>query len=372
MPFIKRLFSYLSGRSHFNLRSTVAQRLIVTVLGCCHVLLLCIFFVYNIYIMVVVNIFSIATYLISYIIAKKEHGIALFRIIFCEIMIHLIMASICVGPGCGFELYCMAMVPISYYRRYSLSQHESHYNESVNNPFIHSIISVVVYICLLAHSQFYNPIYTLGTLSLRNKIYAINFIIVMAALIAFMSTFVAQAFMLESKLKAQNLLLEKLSHTDSLTGLYNRRSINECFNTCITDNIEFSVIMSDIDDFKIINDNHGHEFGDNVLELVAKIFTENTRANDTVCRWGGEEILVLLPDCPLIAARRAAEDIRNKINETSITNRGQTINFTMTFGLAHSSEADGPENVIHLADKRLYSGKDHGKNCIISNDLSFK
>lgn len=364
MKYIVNIYEYLSGRSHFNLHLSSVQKLIQLILGLCHAFLLVLFYIYSIHIMIIVNILSIITYTIAYYISKHGYILTFFEIVYYEITIHLILVYICVGSKCGFELYCIAMVPISYYCKYTLSQHNNTLADRFN-PFIHSVFSIIVYILLQIYCFYHSPLYTFGTEMLQHRIYDINLILVTATIIAFMSTFITQALRLESKLKAQNNKLEKLSYTDSLTGLYNRRSIDEYFNACISDNKEFAVIMSDIDDFKKINDIYGHEFGDSVLELVADIFNKNTRADDIVCRWGGEEILALLPNSNIKTACSIAESIRSAINESRLTNRGQTIRFTMTFGIAHSNQAKSTDDIIHLADKRLYHGKKIGKNCIV-------
>ena len=164
----------------------------------------------------------------------------------------------------------------------------------------------------------------------------------------------------------KNSMLDSLARTDELTGLNNRRAVMEFINLPIEKTGKYSVIMADIDDFKKINDTYGHDEGDKVLVSLAEIFRENVRNSDIVCRWGGEEILVILMKCCLDDAQKIAEKIRNAINsENLIQIDGTDAKVTMTFGIAYADHVGG-QDVIKAADHNLYQGKNNGKNCIVA------
>jgi len=164
----------------------------------------------------------------------------------------------------------------------------------------------------------------------------------------------------------KNSMLDSLARTDELTGLNNRRAVMEFINLPIEKTGRYSVIMADIDDFKKINDTYGHDEGDNVLVNLAEIFRENVRNSDIVCRWGGEEILVILMKCSLDDAQRIAEKIRNAINsENLIQIDGTGVKVTMTFGIAYADHRGG-QDIIKAADHNLYQGKNNGKNCVVA------
>ena len=168
----------------------------------------------------------------------------------------------------------------------------------------------------------------------------------------------------------KNKKLEVLSTQDALTGLSNRRSINENYKKILVENNSFSVILGDIDDFKHINDTYGHSYGDSVLKAVANVFKVSVRDADTVCRWGGEEILVLLPRCNKETAASIAERIAEGIRNISIKYYDdEIIKVTMTFGVASSDEERDIKGITKKADDRLYYGKKHGKNCVIKEDI---
>ncbi len=118
-----------------------------------------------------------------------------------------------------------------------------------------------------------------------------------------------------------NRKLEELSIKDDLTGLYNRRKMDQELEKCLyiweRYNRPFSIIIIDIDDFKKINDTYGHLIGDMVLEKISKIIRENIRKSDIASRWGGEEFLILLPETNLQNATLVAEAFRRKIEEAN-------------------------------------------------------
>lgn len=154
---------------------------------------------------------------------------------------------------------------------------------------------------------------------------------------------------------------------DPLTGLYNRRYLNETLAREITrverENNSLSVIMSDIDHFKMINDTYGHPVGDKFLMEIASLMKKHTRDSDIVCRYGGEEFLLVFPGTALASAARRAEEIRQQCAEIIIQHEGIDLNVTMSLGVAtyptHGKEA---EEIIIKADKALYQSKQSGRN----------
>jgi diguanylate cyclase (GGDEF)-like protein len=163
--------------------------------------------------------------------------------------------------------------------------------------------------------------------------------------------------------------METLARTDPLTGLSNRRDFIEKLQFEITrferTQIPFSIILCDIDDFKLVNDQYGHDSGDYVLAGIADIIKSTVRKQDIVGRWGGEEFILLLPDARLGGGKRAAEDIRKNIESKSFHINNYTFSITMTFGVSQYDRAMDMESCIKKADEALYSGKGIGKNRVI-------
>jgi len=160
--------------------------------------------------------------------------------------------------------------------------------------------------------------------------------------------------------------LEVLANTDKLTGLYNR----QVFDTHLEQNIyesrrnitPLSLILLDIDHFKTINDNLGHITGDLVLRTIANNLKMRCRSIDILCRWGGEEFVILLKNCRLDEARKIADDIRKHIDNTPISNTGGPINVTISAGIAELKVADTKDSLLNRADQALYHAKKSGRN----------
>lgn len=173
---------------------------------------------------------------------------------------------------------------------------------------------------------------------------------------------------MEGKLIEYNNQLEKQANTDALTGLFNRRKAIDCINAMIKNNgnnQNICLCICDIDFFKKVNDNYGHDFGDIVLKRISEVFREEMQGKNMVARWGGEEFLLLFPDCNGDEACIKLEKIRSRIKETKINNRDVTVSITMTFGLAEYNFKGGLDATLKEADQKLYIGKDRGRDIII-------
>ncbi|MAK55503.1 MAG: diguanylate cyclase [Pusillimonas sp.] len=161
--------------------------------------------------------------------------------------------------------------------------------------------------------------------------------------------------------------LNETAQTDPLTGLLNRRGLTEAVNMLTQNQHTFSVIAIDIDYFKKVNDTYGHDIGDAVLKHLAKIMKTYSRHEDILCRNGGEEFLILLPDATLDHATQAAERLRvNIANQTDIPGVGR---LTVSLGVARWT-AESNESVdvtLKRADEALYKAKANGRNRVEAN-----
>lgn len=164
--------------------------------------------------------------------------------------------------------------------------------------------------------------------------------------------------------RAKNLL-ERLSVTDALTGIYNRLHFNRELENEIAQaklrSAEFSMIMFDIDHFKRVNDTYGHDVGDMVLKEVVKIVKEQVRATDVFARWGGEEFIIMAKNTPLRHAKRLAERIRLAIEQNDFEKVGH---ITCSFGISVLTSEDSESSVAKRADEALYEAKQSGRNCV--------
>ena len=161
-------------------------------------------------------------------------------------------------------------------------------------------------------------------------------------------------------------LAERRAASDALTGLPNRRAADEAIKRMAAHAgrsvSPLSVVLLDLDHFKLVNDLHGHERGDKTLAAVGQLLTANVRASDFAARYGGEEFLLLLPDTDRGGAVEVAEKLRQSIERAEIREVGTV---TASFGIATMpDDAVEPENLIRKADRALYVAKAHGRNRI--------
>lgn len=171
----------------------------------------------------------------------------------------------------------------------------------------------------------------------------------------------------ENKLMKYNDQLKKEASTDQLTGLNNRRKAREYLTRLKKEEVStaVSVAMGDIDFFKKVNDTYGHDAGDEVLKFVAKTMVDNCRTTAFISRWGGEEFLLIFPDCNGDQAFIILERLRNKIQKETIVVGDNKIKITMTFGLTEYNYSKDEELAIKEADEKLYIGKSNGRNQVV-------
>ena len=170
----------------------------------------------------------------------------------------------------------------------------------------------------------------------------------------------------KKELQWANQQLHAMATTDPLTGMMNRRRMldfldYEAARMKRTDN-SYSVLMCDIDHFKLVNDTYGHETGDVILKKVAAALMEEVREQDKAARWGGEEFLLLLPDTAGEGAVTLAEKLRLAVASLETEANGESLRVTMTFGAAVSNKNIDFDEAIRRADAALYQGKEGGRN----------
>jgi len=168
------------------------------------------------------------------------------------------------------------------------------------------------------------------------------------------------------KLEKANKQLEVISRKDPLTSISNRRDILEKINHEAIrherNKKAFSLVMGDLDHFKLVNDKHGHDCGDDLLIKIASTIVSSIRKQDIVGRWGGEEFLLLLPETNLEGGRITAEKVRKKIEQSDFIYNDNIVPITITFGVSEYSNNKGVELCIKEADTALYKGKSTGRN----------
>ncbi|MEA3290293.1 MAG: GGDEF domain-containing protein, partial [Campylobacterota bacterium] len=163
--------------------------------------------------------------------------------------------------------------------------------------------------------------------------------------------------------------LKLLASTDPMTKLYNRRYFSKIAEDILDlsrrDKKELSLIMVDIDKFKTINDTYGHAIGDDVIIKFADILKQEQRESDIICRFGGEEFVILLPETNMDGARIVAQKIREKTEQTIIkTDTIKDLTFTVSLGVSivDIEKENNIEEALGRADEALYEAKGNGRN----------
>jgi diguanylate cyclase (GGDEF)-like protein len=170
--------------------------------------------------------------------------------------------------------------------------------------------------------------------------------------------------------------LEHQSIRDSLTNLFNRHfmeiALDREFRRAVRQQKSVAVLMLDVDHFKQFNDTFGHEAGDIVLREVAETLRQNVRNEDIVCRYGGEEFVIILPEISEEDALERAELVRQMVSEMRVRYHGDALReITISIGVAlYPQNADSYEQIMRIADRALYQAKHQGRNCVILADQS--
>jgi diguanylate cyclase (GGDEF)-like protein len=156
--------------------------------------------------------------------------------------------------------------------------------------------------------------------------------------------------------------------TDSLTGLLNRRSLEQRVGILRQQRVPFAVVMADLDHFKRLNDTYGHETGDRALRLFAQTLAGSFRSQDLVCRHGGEEFAVILPTCPSQQAYESLRLVQSRLAKAVVS--AGLPKLTASFGVVEAGESEELAAALHRADVALFQAKGDGRDRIVIHDQS--
>lgn len=319
---------------------------------CVHVFNAVLFHIIAIPFFTVLNCISATFYTIILIGWRKESNFQVIMIYF-EILIFSLISDLCTAGQFCYIYFVLGMISVIYYLLAERTKHR-HLLQSIGVLF--AIIICVcknLNVCLL-------PNVTDLVNANKNLISLVNLIITLFTL-----TYVSTLYLVELNITREKLTYN--SNHDTLTGLYNRRFFESTISQRYKEysNI-YSIAMIDIDDFKKVNDTYGHDAGDKVLEMLSDCLNTNIPKNALAIRWGGEEFIVYMPNTTTEEAVKILETICNDIRSRTVEANNAKIKVTATVGIHSDSDASKYENVINIADERLYKGKHSGKNCIIS------
>lgn len=292
------------------------------------------------------NVLSIAMYIAAYTLLRQRRNILALWLLCVEVIVHVTLATLMAGWSCGFHYYLLMFIPaivvIGSWRR------------SIG-PLVALFLG---YLGLRAVAGAWGPLVPMSASALR-LLGAYN----MAVFFAMVSYAARFYYQLERESKRK---LRELATRDVLTGLFNRRHLTDLTLSEITrsrlSGQTLSMVLADIDDFKRINDSHGHEAGDLVLTQASDAFRNACRTQDIIARWGGEEFLFVLPDTGPDGAVAFAERLCGLIAEMLVDHAGKTFTVTLSMGVAILELGENMDAAIGRADVALYQSKADGRN----------
>lgn len=358
---VNKLKDVLTGKTQITNRFKFHA--LIASIASVHILLLIIFAVYRIMPLFYFNLCSVLAYAACFWLmwGEREHYLTIYLIGYTEIIMHSFAATICLGWQFGFAQYSIAIVPVGFYICYTLDNRQKRFTIAT----VSAVFSAVAFLACKFLSFFWEPLFEIDNPVLELSLYVFNSLCTFVFLILFSLIFVFEMKLSSHQLKHQNAILDKLASTDPLTGLYNRRSMDVFLNQAVESASDFGLIMCDIDNFKKVNDTYGHDFGDVVLRGVARITAEQVKGHGHVCRWGGEEILILLNNTSEESAFRIAENIRRNVANRVFELNDKWIHCSLTLGVALHDGKEPVEETITRADYNLYCGKRNGKNAVV-------
>jgi len=270
--------------------------------------------------------------------------------------------------------------------------HATYLNNILDNSFIKktplvvdiTIITILALIVWIIVMQSISAVFASISVALIATIYYLIsyylmkylnlWIIIVLPLVTMIVTF-GLAYLAKYLIKSKDFEHQyKLATTDGLTELYNHRYFQDTIKQQVDQSKryekEFSLIMIDIDFFKTFNDKYGHQAGDAVLKQVAQVLKKNTRSSDYVCRYGGEEMAIILPNTNYEETMINAERIRKEIEKTSFKlSSTQEEHVTVSMGVATFPECGNTsQDIIKFADEALYYAKENGRNQVGKNN----
>lgn len=325
-----------------------------------HCVYIFVFSILKINILVIYNTFSFLFYCVCSICINKLSAKIYLTLIHLEVIVFVSLTTVILGYSMGFQSFLVSILSLVYFCPYKKKY----------IPYILSIIEMGIIVILKIYSTFNLPIEMVLDERIEMIIYIVN--IVGSCSIILYAAFVSNvsATVTRKELMIENQNLSNLAYYDPLTEILNRRSVKNLLKKISMGNSEepFAIIMCDIDDFKKINDTYGHDCGDYILHEIALMMKNLVSDCGDVCRWGGEEFVMLFYGRLKSDIYGLAKKLIESVADREFIYSDNRVSITITLGICDSTEFDGVDEILTQADKRMYLGKHRGKNCIISSD----
>lgn len=260
------------------------------------------------------------------------------------------------GWFCGVQTFLVLLILLFYFASYT----------KLIQKMIFSVVVFLIYMSLYFLFINYEPA-TMLSVNARSVLRSVFMLTLIGSISIIAYLFSRDSQEMESKLVEYNKKLQEKASTDPLTGLYNRGKAMEILAGLERRSSEesFSLCICDIDFFKKVNDNYGHDIGDKVLKDVANTLTSKMDGVGYVARWGGEEFLLIFPGLNGDEAFEKVSSIQSKMRKLQVDTGSDIIGINLTYGLTEYASTHSLDENIKVADKQLYYGKDHGRDMIV-------
>ncbi len=311
-----------------------------------HIFYLVLFIISGLTVLSIVTGAIIAFYVFSYwlIKIKKYYLYALIcgNVFFGFITVTSLMA----GFSTGFHFYLIGLCIVSFFTSYFSK------SKDIKGSIVWVGLSLAIYLTLYLVSQFNEPYYRIEKW-LEITLFTTNAVVLFGFIASYMVVFLKYALSLEKKIMNE-------SRTDELTQIKNRYGLYDYFEM-MEDKSNKVLALFDIDDFKAVNDRYGHAGGDYVLKRIAEIATKEL-SDCFVCRYGGEEFVIVFEENDEVTVVERLEALRKKIENEKFGFEGDDIHITITIGATKNLGDLSLERWVEEADEKMYSGKKSGKN----------
>lgn len=321
-----------------------------------HSVFLVIFSSYQIQPLFLLNILSVILYLglLGFVLRTKNILPAMVGGS-VELIVHQAAIVHYLGWGYGFEYYLFVIPTFVLIGAFK--------NKLI--PITFTVLSIIMLLALRLYSLEHVPAYAME--AIKETLALVNLVLTAVPIAIFSGIFAFNSYKNEASLLAAHKELYLAATYDPLTGLKNRaqgmKQLAELYTEHLKKSENYVLAIVDIDNFKLINDDYGHQKGDVVLKSVADTLRNTLRKDDYIFRWGGEEFLILLPNQDLTSGRRLLERLLEK-SASEVILEQEKILVTMTIGAIESHKRPN-EDLMRMADKALYIGKEAGKNCLV-------
>lgn len=362
-----KLFSAIGGIINGTVKISDRSKYsaITVAIACVHLLLIFIFSVLGSVPMAIYNACSVVGYLLCLPLIKRNALGWVFAYICVEVPLHSFLAICTAGWDFGFAMYLIAIVPVGFDMSFALKKPI----RGIKISMLFGFVSFATFISCRMFSYYNVPRYVCGNEFFVQTVYFFNMLCTFLLLLVYSFIFASEIIAVHNVLIAKNAELANLAAKDTLTGFYNRRKMQEYLTAAVGDGERFSLIMSDIDNFKKLNDTYGHDCGDEALKAVSDTCRSCIDDGDRICRWGGEEFLILTKR-PLGDAAGTAEKIRSAVESCRLVFNGSDVRITMTLGVSEYDPSSTIDKAITAADQNLYIGKNSGKNRVVAGRLA--